>query len=87
LTPKAIQRWKRPKDLQDDGRKTRLFKPSNKITQEEHQHIICTANSAEFASMTPHQIEPILAKRNQDTRGVWDLGVKCASYLFHGKAK
>jgi len=65
LTPKTIQRWKSSKDLQDDGRKMRQFTPSNKITQEERQHIISTVNSDEFASMTPNQIVPILAERNE----------------------
>ena len=33
ISPKTIQRWMKPKNLQDDGRKKRVFKPANKIPE------------------------------------------------------
>lgn len=63
LNPKTIQRWKKPDELQCDGRKTREFVPANKITEDERQQIISICNSSEFCEMTPNQIVPILAER------------------------
>jgi len=65
INPKTLQRWKTPKDLQDDGRKTRVFIPTNKLTDEERQRIISVVNSDEFCAMTPNQIVPILAERGE----------------------
>jgi len=64
LNPKTIQRWNKPDELQCDGRKTREFIPSNKITEGERQKIIHICNSSEFCEMTPNQIVPILAERD-----------------------
>ena len=65
ISPKTIQRWMKPKNLQDDGRKKRVFKPANKITEAERQQLISAVNSDEFAAMTPHQMVPILAERGE----------------------
>lgn len=63
LNAKTIQRWKKPKDLQDDGRKIRSFTPKNKLTEEERQLLLNTVNSKEYSAMTPNQIVPILAEK------------------------
>lgn len=67
IHPKTIQRWKKPDQLLDDGRITRVFTPTNKITQEERQQILSIVNSVEFSAMTPNQIVPVLAERGEYT--------------------
>lgn len=65
ISPKTLQRWKKPAELQCDGRKIRVLTPMNKLTEEERQKILKVANSEEFSSMTPNQIVPVLAERGQ----------------------
>jgi len=63
ITAKTIQRWKKPIELQDDGRQTREFIPTNKITPAVRQEILTVVNTAEFCNMSPNQIVPVLAER------------------------
>jgi len=63
ISSKTIQRWKKPTDLQNDGRQTRKFIPANKITQTVRQEILSVVNTSEFCDMTPNQIVPVLAER------------------------
>ena len=63
LCAKTIQRWKKPTELQDDGRQMREFIPTNKITAVVRHDILSVVNTAEFCAMTPNQILPILAER------------------------
>jgi len=63
ITPKTIQRWKKPIELQDDKRQTRKFIPANKITAAVRQEILSVINTVEFCDMTPNQIVPVLAER------------------------
>lgn len=63
LSPKTVQRWNKSGQLTCDGRRTREFIPSTKISEEERQTIIRLCNSNEFCEMTPHKIVPILAER------------------------
>ena len=65
LSARSLQRWKQSGDIQDDGRKTRLFMPPNKLTDEERCRVLSIANSDEFKHMAPHQIVPILAERGE----------------------
>ena len=63
ITPKTIQRWKKPIELQDDKRQIRAFIPKNKIDNSVRQDILNIINTEEFCSMTPNQIVPILTER------------------------
>jgi len=64
LDPKTIQRWNKSNELLCDGRQTRVFVPSNKMTAEERQKIIDVSNSSDYCEMTPNQIVPVLAENN-----------------------
>lgn len=63
LNRKTLQRWNKADELPCDGRRTREFIPSTKITEAERQAIISICNSNEFGEMTANQIVPILAER------------------------
>ncbi len=63
ISPKTIQRWKKPTELHSDGRQTREFIPFNKISPAVRQKILSVVNTTEFCTMTPNQIVPILAER------------------------
>jgi len=67
ISQRTHQRW-----LQDDGGKlvdgrkgSQRVAPANKLSEEERQHILAVANSAEFASSPPSQIVPTLADRGE----------------------
>jgi putative transposase len=60
LTVRTLQRWQRDTD-QGDQRTVRLQAPANKLSEQERQHILATANSEEFAHLPPSQIVPRLA--------------------------
>lgn len=63
LSARTLQRWRRPEQLQEDGRVNRVFTPAHKLSAAERAAVIATANSEEFKQLTPHQIVPRLADR------------------------
>ncbi|WP_429499430.1 IS3 family transposase [Robbsia andropogonis] len=67
ISQRTYQRWLQSGDsIQVDGRKgSRRTAPANKLSEEERQHILKVANSAEFASSAPSQIVPALADRGE----------------------
>lgn len=60
LTVRTLQRWQSDA-AQGDRRTVRLQAPANKLSEQERQHILDTANSEEFAHLPPSQIVPRLA--------------------------
>jgi putative transposase len=65
ITLRSLQRWRQSGEIVEDGRRTRDFTPSNKLSEQERQVVLSVANSAEFAALAPSQIVPILAERGQ----------------------
>jgi putative transposase len=65
ISPRTLQRWQRPEQLQEDGRVNRVFTPAHKLSEAERAAVIATANSEEFKHLTPHQIVPRLADRGE----------------------
>ncbi len=65
LSLRALQRWRKPDQLQDDGRSLRTAAPSHKLSDEERAVVLATANSEEFKDASPHQIVPALAERGE----------------------
>ena len=63
FSARTIKRW-RVDITQEDKRTTHSnHKPSNKLTQEERELLISTANTQEFKNLSPHQIVPKLADK------------------------
>ena len=60
LSPRTVQRWRNPVQLQDK-RKESSPSPGNKLSEQERQQVIKTMNSPEYRDMTPHQIVAALA--------------------------
>lgn len=60
LSPRTVQRWKLAGSAQD-GRATRVQRPSNALTASEREQILAIVNSAEFGQLPPSQIVPRLA--------------------------
>ncbi len=60
LSPRTVQRWRNPEQLQDK-RKESSPSPGNKLSEQERQQVIETMNSPEYRDMTPHQIVAALA--------------------------
>lgn len=65
ISARTLQRWRRSGEVAEDGRCSRAFMPANKLSEEERQTVLSVANSAEFATLAPSQIVPILAERGQ----------------------
>lgn len=61
ITSRTLERWQH--QGHDDGRKTRLQKPKNKLSDQERAHILQVINSPEFKNLSPCQVVPILAER------------------------
>jgi putative transposase len=62
LPARTLQRWRQCPD-QGDRRPGRVQSPPNRLTDDEQQAILKTANSAEFGHQSPCQIVPQLADR------------------------
>jgi transposase InsO family protein len=60
ISPKTLQRWNQPDNLQD-GRLDAIHQPANTLTTQERQRILEVANAQEYAHLSPHQIVPLLA--------------------------
>lgn len=65
IAPRTLQRWRQNDELLGDARRTRLFVPANKLSDQEREQIIAVANSDEFAHLPPNQIVPQLADRGE----------------------
>ena len=62
ISPKTLQRWNRPDNVQD-GRLDAKHAPINKLTDVECQRIINVANAPEYADLPPNKIVPKLADK------------------------
>lgn len=62
LSPRTLQRW-RKQNVGQDRRAGPKSKPANKLSQQERQQVLETANSQEFCDLSPKQIVPRLADR------------------------
>jgi transposase InsO family protein len=62
ISPKTLQRWNRPDNVQD-GRLDAKHEPINKLTEVECQRIINVANAPEYADLPPNKIVPKLADK------------------------
>jgi len=67
LSPRTLQRWTEGGGVKEDGRlaAAQARTPANKLSPEERQRIVATANSAKFASLPPSQIVPRLADQGE----------------------
>ncbi len=68
LSPRTLQRWRNTEGLVTaDGREKAINRrpPCNKLSAEERQILLDTANSRSFADLSPNQIVPILADQGQ----------------------
>jgi putative transposase len=65
ITPRTLQRWQQRGELLDDARRTRCHVPVNKLSDQEREQLLATANFAEFAHLPPSQIVPQLADRGE----------------------
>ena len=63
LSGRCVARWRRNKT--GDSRKGPLTPPPQKLSPEERQQVLDTANSPEFRDLSPRQIVPLMADRNQ----------------------
>ena len=68
LSERTVQRWMGPEGTVRDDRRPLAEhpEPAKKLSQEEHDHIVATCNTPEFASLPPSQIVPRLADK-----GIW----------------
>lgn len=62
ISVRTLQRWNKKNELEDQ-RANAITSPSNKLTDEEKEHILDLCNQEEFRSLAPKQIVPILADR------------------------
>ncbi len=63
VSVRTLQRWKFKLEDERKGPKT---KPSNALSLQERANVLAVANSVEFADLSPWQIVPFLADRNQN---------------------
>lgn len=62
ISVRTLQRWEKP-DGETDRRRGPEEGPTNRLTEEERQHIVTTATQKEFRDLPPGQIVPKLADR------------------------
>lgn len=65
LDPRTVQRWQRHRDGGADKRKGPCSPPPQKLTEQERQVVLETANAPEFRSLSPKQIVPRLADQGR----------------------
>jgi putative transposase len=65
LHPRTVQRWRAFPDGGEDRRRGPLTSPHQKLDESERAAILETANSVEFRNVSPKQIVPRLADRNE----------------------
>ncbi len=63
FSARTIKRWREAKENQDRRATHKNHNPSNKLTQEERDKVISTANNEEYKNLSPHQIVPKLADK------------------------
>jgi putative transposase len=64
LNERTLQRWQRDRS-RGDLRPERIQTPTNRLSAQEREHLMEVVNSAEFGSLPPSQIVPILADRGE----------------------
>jgi IS30 family transposase len=67
LRARTLQRW-RTQDAEkggEDRRRGPLSEPANKLSSEERESVVETANSPEYRDLSPKQIVPRLADKGQ----------------------
>lgn len=64
LSERGVARW-RKEATSEDRRKGPKTPPTHQLTAEERARVLETANSAEFRNLSPRQIVPRLADRNE----------------------
>ena len=62
ISPKTLQRWSRPDNVQD-GRLEAWHEPVNKLTELERQRIINVSNEPDYADLPTNKIVPQLADK------------------------
>ena len=91
ISHRTYQRWRRGGKLQTDRRpQAKRPAPSNKLTEQERQHIIEICNQADYSSLPPSQIVPRLADQGQyiASESSFYRVLKAADQLHHrGKAQ
>ena len=65
LSERTVQRWLRGEPDALDGRSTRHYEPSHKLSADERADLLAVANSAEFGHLPPSQIVPRLADQQR----------------------
>ncbi|WP_375757334.1 IS3 family transposase [Corallococcus exercitus] len=60
VTPRTIQRWRKPATAQD-GRCGPRTRPANRLSEGEKRRMLAVANSEEFRDVSPKQLVPRLA--------------------------
>ena len=65
VSARTLQRWGENGEVKADGRQQAAAQrePVNKLSEQERQQILETANAPEFAALPPSQIVPALADR------------------------
>ncbi len=63
FSARTIKRWRVTGDSEDGRTTHKNHHPSNRLTQEERDRLISTANSTEYKNLSPHQIVPKLADK------------------------
>lgn len=64
VTPRTVTRW-RAEGVGDDRRGAVTTSPAHKLTEAERQAVLDAANRPEFRNLSPRQIVPLLADRNE----------------------
>ena len=64
LSPRAVARWRVDSDT-DDRRRGPTTGVPHRLTKEEREGVLATANRPEYRSLSPRQIVPLLADRGQ----------------------
>jgi len=65
LTSRTLQRWKQQDDGEADRRRGPRTVPANKFCPQEREHLLKVVNSPEFRDLSPKQIVPQLADREE----------------------
>ena len=65
LSERTVQRWLCGEPDAVDGRSSRRYEPSHKLSADERAELLAVANSAEFGHLPPSQIVPRLADQQR----------------------
>ena len=89
LSPRTVQRWKKP-STSEDSRRGPKTQPANRLSEAERKRVLEVANSEEFRELSPKQIVPRLADRGEyiASESTFFRVLRDAKQLAHrGKAK